>query len=52
MNEHGTEVYLVRHGETAANAIGPALLKAYFVPIVTYRVGGFTIALFVRPPVV
>ncbi|WP_433370011.1 glycosyltransferase family 39 protein [Actinoplanes sp. CA-142083] len=40
---------------TPTNQLGyatKALLKAYFVPIVTYRVGGFTIALFVRPPVV
>jgi mannosyltransferase len=40
---------------TPTNQLGygtKALFKAYFVPIVTYRVDGFTVALFVRPPVV
>jgi mannosyltransferase len=40
---------------TPTNQLGygtKALLSRYFVPIVSYRVGGFTIALFVRPPVV
>jgi mannosyltransferase len=40
---------------TPTNQLGystKALLTRYFVPIVTYRVGGFTIALFVRPPLV
>jgi mannosyltransferase len=40
---------------TPTNQLGyetKALLNAYFIPIVTYRVEGFTIALFVRPPVV
>ncbi|MFC7277448.1 glycosyltransferase family 39 protein [Paractinoplanes rhizophilus] len=40
---------------TPTNQLGygtKALLDAYFVAIVSYRVDGFTIALFVRPPVV
>jgi mannosyltransferase len=40
---------------TPTNQLGygtNALLTRYFVPIVAYRVNGFTIALFVRPPVV
>jgi mannosyltransferase len=40
---------------TPTNQLGygtEAMLTRYFVPIVAYRVNGFTIALFVRPPVV
>jgi len=40
---------------TATNQLGygtKAVLDRYYVPLVTWRVGGFTIALFVRPPAV
>ena len=40
---------------TATNQLGygaKTLLTRYFVPLVTWRVGGITIALFVRPPAV
>ena len=38
---------------SATNQLGygaKAVLTRYYVPLVTWRVGGFTVALFVRPP--
>ena len=40
---------------TPTNQLGygtKAVLNRYYVPLVTWRVGGFTVALFVRPPAV
>jgi hypothetical protein len=40
---------------TPTNQLGygtKAVLTRHYVPLVTWRVGGFTVALFVRPPAV